>query len=46
MEQAKTVALSLVDVLAVVAEKKLKAFAQISCLSDQALNVNCDFCVG
>jgi hypothetical protein len=45
MEQTKPVAILLVDVLPVIAEKKLKPLAQAVCLGNQILNVcNAVFC--
>jgi len=39
MEQTKGVTIRLVDVLPVIAEKKLKPLAQVECLRNQTLNV-------
>jgi hypothetical protein len=48
MEQAKSVTVRLVDVLPVIAKKKLKAFTQSVCLGDYTLNIHdsscCAFC--
>ena len=47
-EQAKGVAVCLVDVLSVIAEKKLKAFTQCVCVGNYTLNAHhsscCAFC--